>query len=309
MRKFYSKRDLGRSFALVAFVMLVSSVALSGIFSFAYDVDGNLPDWAFWLMQGLYSAVVGVVAFVYAKCTKTRFLDATSAARPPKIAHLGWGILADMCLIAVMLPLNTWILRLLTNLTGTTYGVDMPMQIVPMLLVACVLPAFTEEFAFRGTVAQSLRNGNKLGALAISGALFALIHFNPAQTLHQFALGALLALLMFRSDSIWTAVLVHLFNNAFAVIFTFAVPDESVLSPYFVWIFVLGLVGFAASIFGYIKTTQSGWEKRLPQTELFDCDGDVCGVTDEDVQDKTSKALFAVSVSICALMWLLTLLA
>lgn len=322
MRKTYTKSDLGRSFGLTLLVMLIAQVVLSAILGQMVDEQGNMFDWAFWTLQALYSSCIGLTAFAYAKATKTNFLSATSANKPPKAAHFCWGFLIDVCLVAVMWPLNTWIMQLLQKLTGNTYSVDMPMQLLPMLLIACVLPALAEEFVFRGTIAQSLKNSkSRLGALALSGALFALIHFNPAQTLHQFVLGALLTLLMFRSGSIWTSVLVHLFNNVLAVALSFAIPDESAIQPYFVWIFLAGLVCLAASVFGYLKTTKSTWVGNLPKKESANVKGceaenaesgvDERNVAQSNLQsaenDVVGKVFFVISVVVGALIWLLCL--
>lgn len=302
MRKTYTKRDLGRSFCLILAVMLSAQVLLSVLFGQARDQDGSLPDWAYWTMQALYCICIGLTSFAYAKATKTDFLHATTADKPPVLTHVIWGVAMDIGLIAAMCPLNSWIMQLLQKLTGNVYSVNMPMQFVPMMIVACLLPAIAEEFAFRGTLAQSLKDGkNRIGTLAVSGALFALIHFNPAQTLHQFVLGAVLTLLAFRSGSIWTAVAVHFFNNAAAVALSFVLPDESAIRPYFVWIFAAGLILFVLCAAGYLKTAGSVW---LPQSK------DSCFAeanAESERNDAAGRAALILSLAIGAAVWIATL--
>ncbi len=335
MRKTYTKQDLGRSFGLTLLIMLIAQVMLSAIFGNVSDDEGNMLDLAYWISQALYSGAIGLTAFIYARATKTNFVNATSANKPPKASHFCWGVVIDVCLVAVMWPLNSWILQLLEKLTGNTYSAEMPMQLLPMLLVACVLPALAEEFTFRGTIAQSLKHSKSpIGALALSGALFALIHFNPAQTLHQFVLGAFLTLMMFRSGSIWTSVLVHLFNNVFVVMLSFVLTDESAIQPYFVWIFLAGLVCLAASVWGYLKTTQNSWkegsfkanfgkvkgdktdenvesgvvqnsvERSVGTNDVFQNDVAQSGVAENDV---VGKAFFIISLVVGAVIWILCL--
>ncbi|MGN1066590.1 MAG: lysostaphin resistance A-like protein, partial [Candidatus Fimimonas sp.] len=220
-----------------------------------------------------------------------------------KWAHVLWGCVADVFLIAAMLPLNNWIFDLIEKLGLARPSVEMPLQLAPMLLVACVLPAVTEEFVFRGTVGQSLRNGNKLASLAICGALFALFHLNAAQTVHQFVLGAFLALVMFRSGSVWTSVLLHFFNNVLAVALSFAFLDESVLTPYFVPMFCVGLAGFALCVFGYVKCTASSWEKtNSPQNGQT---ADTSSQNEQSKQFNVWSLVFAVVV--CLVLWVANL--
>jgi hypothetical protein len=172
------------------------------------------------------------------------------------------------------------------------------MQLVPMLLVSCLLPAFTEEVIFRGTIFKSLEHtNNKLASLAMCGLLFSIFHLNPAQTVHQFVLGAFLALLVFRSGSLWTSSLVHMFNNIVAVILTFAIPDENVenalLSNYWYIFLSVGLVGFVGCVYGYLKTTKSHWN-----------------VIPEVAAEKTtseSKFFLIGAVVVCASLWVYNL--
>lgn len=302
MRKNYSSADLGKSFALAVAVMLFAQLALSLAFA-PFMQDGALPDAAYWIMQALYTCLIGVTAPVYAAISKANFLSATTANKPPKWAHVLWGCVADVFLIAAMLPLNNWICDLIEKLGLSRPSVEMPLQLAPMLLVACVLPAVTEEFVFRGTVGQSLRNGNKLASLAICGALFALFHLNAAQTVHQFVLGAFLALVMFRSGSVWTSVLLHFFNNVLAVALSFAFLDESVLTPYFVPMFCVGLAGFALCVFGYVKCTSSSWEKTdSPQNGQT---ADTSSQNEQSKQFNVWSLVFAVVV--CLVLWVANL--
>lgn len=303
MKKNYSAQDLDKSFALAVAIMLFANLALNLVFA-PFMKDGALPDLAYWAMQAMYTCLVGLSAVLYAKISKANFLSATTANKPPKWAHVLWGCVADVFLIAAMLPLNNWICDLIEKLGLTRPSVEMPLQLAPMLLVACVLPAVTEEFVFRGTVGQSLRNVNKLASLAISGALFALFHLNAAQTVHQFVLGAFLTLVMFRSGSVWTSVIVHFFNNAFAVALTFVFLDESVLTPYFLPMFFVGLAGFALCVFGYVKCTKSSWT-RENDSLAKEQSSDTSSQNEQSRQLNVLSLVFAVGV--CLVLWVANL--
>ena len=293
-RTLYNKNDLGRSFGLAVAVMLLAQFFLGLIFGMVMDDEPTLSNGEFWLLQTLYALCIGSTTFFYAALTKTNVLQATAMNRAPKFTHVGWGCAATLFLIAMMMPLNNLLMRLIVALGLPKPSVELPMQIVPMILVACVLASVTEELLFRGTLVRSLANDkNKLGTLAISGALFAHFHTNPAQTLHQFVLGAFLALLVLRSGSVWTTVLVHFFNNLVAVILSFTLPSEDIFVNYWYVFVPVGLVGFVACIFGYLKTTSDLWA----HSEENECKMDV-----------NSKVFLSAGIVLCAVLWICSLM-
>ena len=186
MRKLsYDKKDLGPSYAIAVATMLVASILLGFIF-------GETTGWKFWLMQSLFTLLIGGSAFLYAVISKTNFFAATKMKCAPGYAHVLWGCLAVTFLIACMTPINNALLDGIEALGLPRPSVELESDLAGLLIVAALLPAICEELVFRGTVAQSLaQSKNKWAALAISGALFAIFHANPAQTVHQFVLGAL----------------------------------------------------------------------------------------------------------------------
>lgn len=298
MRISYDKNDFGKSFALAVAVMLIASVVWGSVFALFTDAEtGQMPDWAYWTMQALYSVTVGCTALLYAFVTKTQLPSATGLNKKPPLTHILWGCLSAVFLIALMLPVNEWLLDAIEQAGLTRPSVDLPLQFFPLLLVGTLIPSFTEEIVFRGTVAQSLAGQRTLPAVLASGALFSLFHLNAAQTLHQFVLGAFLALLMLRSGSVWTCVAVHFFNNFVAVVLSFVPIEEQLFTAMSPWLAAVGAVGFALCVFGYLKTTS-------------DCRK---GTAADDVNDlpmqRNSVFYLFVSVFVCIGLWIMNLLA
>ena len=89
--------------------------------------------------------------------------------------------------------------------------------LVGVLFTVAVLPAFFEELIFRGLLLKGMRVFGIAGAVLLNGALFALYHQNPAQTLYQFCCGAAFALVAIRAGSILPTVLSHFLNNALII--------------------------------------------------------------------------------------------
>lgn len=295
LNKKFGKNNLGLNFALPVFAMMGVSLLVSFIVQiFSIPTDN-------YFVQVVSTAVntlaIGSMAFVCAAVTKTNPVTATKLKEKPPIAHVGWGCLATLFLITFMVPLNGWISELIVLMGLPAPSVSLDMDIVSMIIFACVLPAFCEEVVFRGAIAGSLENNkNKLASLAIAGALFSVFHTNPAQTVHQFALGAFLALLFYRSGSLWTTVIVHFFNNALVVALD-AIFGEK-LDVFFaenaIWLFFVGLICFAGAVVGYLFTTKSKW-----QTENGD--------EEEPKYNSACKILLFTSAGICLAIWILVL--
>ncbi|MBO5929106.1 MAG: CPBP family intramembrane metalloprotease [Clostridia bacterium] len=89
------------------------------------------------------------------------------------------------------------------------------------ILATAVLPAFVEEWIFRGFVFGSLRAHGDGVAVVLSSLLFGLFHGNWVQIPFAFMIGLVLAYLVVLTDSIWPSVLLHGVNNLMSVLLSF----------------------------------------------------------------------------------------
>lgn len=296
LRQKFNKNDIGASFGITVLAIIIVSLAVSFV-SQIFKIDINNK--AFNVTANILNTLaIGSAAFIYAAASRTNVVVATKMNVKPRLAHIGWGCLATLFLITFMVPLNNWIAQGIEAIGLPRPSVNIEMDVVSMIISAAVLPAFCEEVIFRGVIATSLENNkNKLASLAIVGGLFALFHMNPAQTVHQFVLGAFLALLIYRSGSLWVPVIVHFFNNIFVIILSVAFGEK--VDVFFeknaIWLFFAGLVCFAACIAGYLFTTKSKWQSEKSDDE------------EEPKYSTACKILLFSSAGVCALMWILTL--
>ena len=87
-----------------------------------------------------------------------------------------------------------------------------------MLLIGTVGAGFAEEMLFRGFFQGILEKRTRLWlAIFFPAALFGFIHFVPWLILQITALGMILGLLAWRSQSIYPSVIVHATNNFIAI--------------------------------------------------------------------------------------------
>lgn len=133
----------------------------------------------------------------------------------------------QMTLPAFLEPLEAWMkaqeesAALLTEqfLNVTTFG-----GLMVNLLLMAVLPAVAEELTFRGVLQQLFEvKGERVPHLAIwcSAILFSAIHMQFYGFVPRMLMGALFGYMLAWTGSLWVPILMHMTNNAVAVILYF----------------------------------------------------------------------------------------
>lgn len=90
------------------------------------------------------------------------------------------------------------------------------------LVVIAILPAFLEEWFFRGTMQRLFSEKfNSHVAIIITSIIFSVIHFEFSAFLPRIVLGIVLGYIFYFSGNIWLAIFTHLFNNGMEVTLTY----------------------------------------------------------------------------------------
>ena len=103
---------------------------------------------------------------------------------------------------------------------SVSYGED-PKGVFGFLLTVistAIIPALTEEFAFRGIVFGMLKKYGDGFAVLVSSLMFGIMHGNFDQMPFAFLVGLALAIIRVNTKSIWLCSLVHCINNLISVI-------------------------------------------------------------------------------------------
>ena len=134
-----------------------------------------------------------------------------------------------------------------------------PVSMIISLFCVGIIPAFMEEFAFRGVLLGTARKYLSDGlSIMLNAILFSLLHGNLFQIPFTFALGLYLSYAVVYTGSIWPAVIIHGVNNVLAVLMTYAQnAATSDLVTYVIggaYYLVMLLVGLCGLIF-LIKAT------------------------------------------------------
>ncbi len=144
-------------------------------------------------------------------------------------------------------------------------------------VLAIVIAPLTEEIVFRGLILRGLLGRWKpAAAIATSAVLFAVMHFNPAQTPVALILGVALGWVYYRTRSLGLCMLGHALNNS-ANIFVDGLPfqirgfndvtdfDPSVAVFHPWWFDLTGVVLFAAGFVLIHRCTPAAGSWLLPK--------------------------------------------
>ncbi|MDP3235931.1 MAG: type II CAAX endopeptidase family protein [Myxococcales bacterium] len=196
---------------------------------------------------------LGASTFVALSMTGREWRSSTglSVFRP---AHVAMAVLLG---VANALSLSNWLGWLSSKLfpqvildlfdTGRLLASAMtnPLEQTAVLLAVVVLAPVAEELLFRGVFFRGLNE--RLGVIAsavLSGFIFSAYHLDPVGFLPRFEIGIVLALLVWKSGSLWPCIAVHAANNALSMMLTAAQIQDSDL-PW--WVGVVSLVALLAS--------------------------------------------------------------
>jgi membrane protease YdiL (CAAX protease family) len=153
-------------------------------------------------------------------------------ALSPRLPRRLWLVLpAALAVVYCSALANAFLIRALGLAGSSSYPVPegmQPYEAVLLYMSVAIVPAFCEEFLFRGLILPELLPYGRTTAVLGSAILFGLMHQNFEQMLYATVAGIVLALVAMKCGSIWGGVIIHLFNNLLSVV------DEILISrlPY-----------------------------------------------------------------------------
>ena len=204
---------------LFAFVAIVSvcGFIIPSIWKLIAGKDGGIN--AVILTSAVYSLLV-LLTFL-----KTKW----SVLSPSYLQTKPWAVLVWSALASVgavipetycneLMDLTNVVEERMLELIGNDYG----------YFTLCLFAPFVEEVVFRGAILRTLlpRMKSRWAAIAISAALFSVVHMNPAQMPFAFVAGLLLGWMYCRTGSILPGVAYHWMNNTLAFALVRLLPPQ-----------------------------------------------------------------------------------
>lgn len=184
---------------------------------------------------------LGLVALLLARL-HTRDVGAYLRVRRTDAVLLGLALVGLVALTPVVqwlgainqsIPLPEWLraleesqLELIEKVLGGGLGVSFN------LIMLAFVPAICEELLFRGYAQRQFERGaGAVGGILSSGLIFGVYHLRFSQALPLSVLGIYLAYLVWRTGSLWPAMLIHFANNAFSILAANYATRELGLDP------------------------------------------------------------------------------
>ena len=186
----------------------------------------------------------------------------------------------------------SWLEKLGLSVSAPTLPEKTIGGIIASIVCVCIIPAVIEETLFRGLILSGLKNSGVVFAVIFSGVLFALFHMNPAQTVYQFIVGSVYALVILYGKNLILTVSMHLINNLYIVL------------NYYFW-------NFSFSGVAKIIVTIIGILCLIGGVALLVLKGNKPYIESEDKKGERIKFIFGALFGIVAtaITWIVTLVA
>lgn len=148
----------------------------------------------------------------------------------------------------------------LENNASTSIPANSVSEIILYIIAVAIVPAFAEEFAFRGIFMGVLRKHGDSFAIIASSIVFGAMHGNITQIVFAFILGLIFGYIDCKTNSIMPSIVVHFINNFYAVLLdvlsTTGIDDRIYLSIYYFLVILFCLLGVLSFIY-LLKTEKN----------------------------------------------------
>lgn len=136
------------------------------------------------------------------------------------------------------------------HLTSTLFLVDSASMLVSNLIVFAIIPAFVEEYFFRGAIQKTMIDlfKNEFIGILFASIIFSLAHFQLFSSIPRVFLGIMLGYLYAFSKNLFVPILFHFINNSIGIITVYLFHNSYIEkdysltgSVYSLWLFVISL--------------------------------------------------------------------
>lgn len=198
---------------------------------------------------------VGLPCIIFALITKTDF------RRGFKLRRIGifdsvYCVILGVAMQPVAMFLNIPLQILAVRLKGSTvYAISDPpadlYEVLLMIFVVCLVPAFFEELLVRGIILTSAEKYGIRFAVIVTSLLFVLLHNDFYSFAGLLLLGTVLSYSVLMTGSVAAGIIVHFSFNAFGVITDYLLNKYYQLSSigFFAILAVIGLLLSAVAVF------------------------------------------------------------
>ncbi len=251
---------------LVYFIFsMVVSVVLSGYLKEGEDLTKfSSYAWYVVLSYGAFpiSFLLTIFAFNFKDKTTLGFTFKNSWFN---VKYLPLLILLSLGMVFGLSGLNGYFIQFLSDKFGyVAPEMSLPKKdfwgVSASIIFIAILPSICEELLFRKIILKTMDNCPNWFTIISGGLLFALFHFNPAQTPYQFVFGCIFVLVAKITGSVYATMIMHFINNLTIILIYYS--GWSAVVPLAVMILAILLVFACVAILIY-KLIKNKKEKGL----------------------------------------------
>ena len=258
-----NEKNLAKSFTLdVAAVAVFVAIGVQLVLQLILSLFPIPKKALTWTVVILNQVIFFAAAFAFCRIKKVDILAVTGAKQPPKWYYFPLFILIAVCCVTCFGPLAGIFSRFLSKL-GYDHKANyfIPFQngglFTLAFLALTLLPVLGEEVLLRGVLLSGAKKRTPVFAVLYTALIFALMHGNLNQIVHQFLLGVVMGYLAYLTGGIYAAAAVHVTNNAFALLLDYGFV-HSFVDKTFYW-YMAGelnvgksMIGMGVSLFALI---------------------------------------------------------
>lgn len=306
MQNKFNIKDSSLSFILA--IVLPNILAFFVIFV-AGIITGDILNLESTLFYKIMATILSQIAFifVYILIVKKKKMPLRKSVNIQKInlKQIIILVLIAFCCLFLISPIINVFDAFLVNLgiksSSLPISLNNPLNLIYLIITLGILAPISEELLFRGIILDGLKEKGLTKAVLISSVMFMLMHLNLHQTLYQFLLGVILALVVIYTNNIFSSILIHFINNTFVLIINYINPyffDYNFLSSnYIILAFVLLFVGLI---------TIAKLLKMLKNSKKFD---NFTQKKDKSfIKDTKSNDYFILSLIFGIILWIVTVI-
>ena len=249
-----TEKQLARSFDLgTACTAVLAAFGVQIVLQLIFSLFSLSAVALTWTVVVLNQVVFATVAIVFSRVKKVDLIAVTGVKHPTKWYYFPIFFLIAICCFTCFGPLSGLFSRVLVKMgydhTPTYYiPLDNGGLFTLAFFALTILPVLGEETILRGVLLSGGKQKSPLFAIFFSAMIFAFLHGNLHQLVHQFLLGAVMGYLVYLTGSIYASATIHFANNAFALLLEYGRHHDFVDKTFY-W-YVGGKLGAKPTIIG-----------------------------------------------------------
>lgn len=224
----------GLGFYVMGYYLTMQIVAIIVMVALSFfNLDASNPTVEYLLDIFLSVFAAFIPGIIYLAASRFRFGEAYKKTYVPFtllicLVFIGMGLAMVSNVAAQLFDENLSIFGLQNSASMTNDSQLDPFQTILYLFAVSAVPAFAEEFAFRGILLGRLKKFGTCFAIIASSVMFGAMHGNTTQVVFAFILGLVFGFVDVVADSIVPSVIIHFLNNFYAVTFDVLKSNTSI---------------------------------------------------------------------------------